>query len=81
VKRTKPVTGKNSPRVTKGQAQQAQAKQKQTITKQWLEQRAAVKERLESLDPTDAPSYDQIRVGWDNLTDLGMNLRQIDSRE
>ena len=60
-------------------ASQPQGKQKQSVQKQWREQHAALKERLEALDPTDEVGHQQIGADYQLLHSIGVNLRRLEA--
>ena len=62
-KTSKPITSANSP-----------GKQ-QSMQKLWLEQKAAIKARLETLDPHDARASDQINADCALLQRIGLTIR------
>ena len=67
---TKPVT-----KTTKAPATLSQNK-RQSMQKMWQDQKAAIKARLESLDPNDAGAQEQMQADYAVLSTIGMNIRR-----
>jgi len=77
-KRPKSMTNtKSTPKATKSQSAHPQGKQRHHMQKQWRDQHTALKERLETLDPTDVFGYKQIDTECAILQDLGKNLHRL----
>ena len=49
---------------------------RQSMQKMWYEQKAAIKARLDNLDPNDAPASEQINADYAVLQTIGMNIRR-----
>ena len=49
------------------------------MQKQWREQHAALKDRLEALDPTDASGHEQIGADYELLQSIGANIRRLEA--
>ncbi|KAL8822221.1 MAG: hypothetical protein Q9191_007040 [Dirinaria sp. TL-2023a] len=79
LKRTKSSTGNAQPvpKVTKAATTTTLSQNKrQSMQKMWLEQKAAIKARLDSLDPNDAGATEQIQADYAILSTIGMNIRR-----
>ena len=46
------------------------------MQKMWLEQKAAIKARLDSLDPNDAGASEQMAADYAILQTIGVNIRR-----
>lgn len=80
-KRTKSIAGAKttSKALKNSSASNPQGKQRQTMQKQWREQHAALKDRLEALDPTDASGHEQIGADYELLQSIGANIRRLEA--
>ena len=77
-KRLRSMTNtKSNPKAAKSQSTHPQGKQRQHVHKQWRDQHATLKERLETLDPTDVFGYKQIDTEYAILQNLGKNLHRL----
>lgn len=83
LKRTKSSTGnaQPAPKVTKATTTTTTTtslsqNKRQSMQKMWLEQKAAIKARLDSLDPNDAGATEQIQADYAILSTIGMNIRR-----
>lgn len=74
-KRPRSMTNtRSTSKSTKSQSAHRQGKQKHHVQRQWRDQHAAVRERLDSLNPTDVFGYKAIGTEYAILQDLGKNL-------
>ena len=82
LKRTKSNTGNTqpAPKVTKASATtkttMPSQNRPQSMQTMWLDQKAAIKARLDSLEPHDAGASEQIRADCAILSTIGMNIRR-----
>lgn len=72
---TKPATGKATMKATKAPVPPSSQGKRHSMQKMWYEQQAAIKARLEKLDPNDAPASEQINADFAVLQTIGMNIR------
>ena len=77
-KRVKSTTGtKPLTKVPKGLAPSiSQGRQRQSMQKLWQEQKAAIKNRLDYLDPSDISGSEQISADYAILHTIGINIRR-----
>ena len=79
-KRTKSVvSAKANSKPIRSQSGVPQGKSRYIIQKEWHEQHAALRERIDSLDPTDARGHEQIAADYALLNNIGINLRRLES--
>ena len=81
LKRTKSSTGNAQPvpkatKATTTTTTTLSQNKRQSMQKMWLEQKAAIKARLDSLDPNDAGATEQIQADYAILSTIGMNIRR-----
>ena len=67
--------GKATVKTTKGPVATSSQGKRQTMQKMWYDQKAAIKARLDNLDPNDAPASEQINADYAVLQTIGMNIR------
>lgn len=74
---TKPTAGgKVTIKASKAPVASTSQVKRQSMQKMWYEQKAAIKARLDNLDPNDAPASDQINADYAVLQTIGMNIRR-----
>lgn len=77
LKRTKSTTGTRAPsKATKAAPVPLSQGKRQSMQKMWLEQKAAIKARLDSLDPNDAGASEQMTADYAVLQTIAMNIRR-----
>ena len=76
-KRTRSTTGTKAPgKASKAPAVTLSQGKRQSMQKMWLEQKAAIKARLDSLDPNDTGASDKMAADYAVLQTIGMNIRR-----
>lgn len=82
-KRTKSATGTKvvPPKPTKVPTVTFSQGKRQSMQKMWLEQKAVIKARMDSLDPTDAGATEQLSVDYNILHTIGLSIRREQAGE
>lgn len=76
-KRTRSTTGTQAPaKAPKSSTVTPSQGKRQSMQKMWLEQKAAIKARLDSLDPNDAGASEQMAADYAILQTIGVNIRR-----
>ena len=77
-KRSKSGEARESAKIQKARSQKFKL---QSLQKEWNEQRLALKERLNNLDPTKVLNPEQIATEYATLRDLGEELSRLSEEE